>query len=215
MEKNTKPILNELLNKKEGINDNINNTFHIRRRKTFLMDQKPKLYKNETKKRNSLGYSSYNVFQNQRKMSFHKNRRRSFLTKDFRTLEEDVRCSILEMRRNCLWEIRRQSHDISNLFESIDIKTNSSNGNIKKKFSNNFLENLELNKENNNINGIKKCKTVNIKKVKFTKKSSNKKIEMNNDINKGLENKRNKKYLSSKVLRYRHKAFIKGEKFVF
>ena len=47
---------------------------------------------------------------------------------------EDVRCSILEMRRNCLWEIRRQSHDISTIFESIDnnIKTNSSFGNLKK-----------------------------------------------------------------------------------
>ena len=223
MENNIKPISNELLNKKPGINDNMNNSFHIRRRKTFLIDQKPKMYKNEAKKRNSYAYSTYNVFQNQRKMSFHKIRRRSSLTKDFRALEEDVRCSILEMRRNCLWEIRRQSHDISTLFESIDnnIKTNSSIGNIKRKFSMKFLEDLELNKENNNIYGLKKCKTVNIKKVKYNKKSNNnKKTEMeNNDMNKDLGDKTNKKLLSSKeLLRLRHKgrkSLIIGEKFRF
>ena len=225
MENNNSSKLIELLNKKAELNYKINNSFHIRRRKTFLIEQNQKIYKKESKKRNSYAYGSYNAFQNQRKMSLHKNRRRSSLTKDYKVLEEDVRCSILEMRRNCLWEIRRQSHDISTIFESIDnnIKTNSSFGNLKKKLSMKFLEDLELNNDENNVNKLKKCKTFNINKVKFNKKSNNKnnkKIEeANNDVNKDLEEKKNKRFLSSKMLmRLRHKGrktLIIGDKFRF
>ena len=200
------------LNKKVEINLKKNNSFHIRRRKTFLIDQKPKIHKNELKKRNTYGYDSYNGMQNQRKMSFHRNRRRSSLTKDFKAIEQDVRCSILEMRRNCLWEIRRQSHDIENIFENVDktFKTKSSLGNMKKKISMKFLEDLYINKEDNNMNKIKKFNTFKIKKVKYNNESNsqnNKISEINDNINHDFEEKNKKKYISSKILfRLKHQG---------
>ena len=102
------------------------NSFHIRRRKTFLVEHNPRLNKKDIRRRNSNAYSSYiNNLNNQRKMSLQNNRRRSSLhlsKKNFRNIEEDVRYSILEMRKNCLWEIRRQSHEIMNIFNENNIK---------------------------------------------------------------------------------------------
>ena len=98
------------------ISNNQQKPFHIRRRKIFLIEQKPNIYHKESQKRCSI--SSFNTFYNQR-MSFQKGRRSSvhLSGRDFKTIEEGIKNTILEMRRSYLWEIRRQSYDVYNIFE--------------------------------------------------------------------------------------------------
>ena len=231
MDKTSSKLINQSINQID-LNYKKQNSFHIRRRKTFLVEQKPRTHKKDIKRRNSNIYSSYtNNLYNQRKMSLRNNRRSSLhLTKkDFRDIEEDVRYSILEMRRSCLWEIRRQSHDIFNIFKDTDIKiqTKSELGTAMKNFSIKYLEDLENNnKEEININKkLKKCKTFNIKNNKNKKKDNNINANKIKNINNNMNDKNcdklneDKKYISSTIIvkmpNKKKKNFLPGEKFRF
>ena len=224
MDKNNSPIKQVNLEKQK--------TFHIRRRKTFLVEQKTKVNKNEIKKRNSYAYINYNTMHNQRKTSFHKYIRKKtpipLSKKDFKDLEEDVRYTILEMRRCCLWEIRRQSQDISNIFEKNDIKMKSEIGlnKVKDKLSLEYLEDLDNNKEGKNLStSIKKCNTFNLKKKKSIEKNKDKKDKKNEVINMNINDDNiekkhfGKKFMSSnellKLQKNKKKPTNPGEKFRF
>lgn len=95
------------------------NSFHIRRRKTFLVDKKQRIYKKDTNKR--ISYVSLGTIQGQRN-SFQRRKSSLMSIKDFRDIEDEIKFTILEMRRSCLWEIRRQSMDLFNAFEKKDSK---------------------------------------------------------------------------------------------
>ena len=208
-------------------------SFHIRRRKTFLVEPKSTVNKNDIKNRSSLAYINYNTLYNKRRNSLNNYiRKKSTIPlskKEFKDLEEDVRLSILEMRRSCLWEIRRQSQDIANIFEKSDIKTRSEIGldKAKEKFSLEYLEDLNNGKQENNLSiKIKKCNTFNHKNKKSIEKNRDKKDNNNNgvinmNINDDNVDKKHfgKKFMSSQALlnfgKNKKKHIPPGEKFRF
>ena len=96
-----------------------NNSFQIRRRKTFLVDKKQRIYKKDTNKR--ISHASLGTSQGQRN-SFIRRKSSLMSIKDFRDIEDEIKFTILEMRRSCLWELRRQSMDLFNVFENKDSK---------------------------------------------------------------------------------------------
>ena len=108
--------------------------FHIRRRKTFIVEKKRRFYSSrDCQKRAGLSFSSTNTFHCQRKASFQNKRKYSLIlsVRDFKSIEEDIKNTIFEMRHTCLWEIRRQSHDISNFFEQKSFKNENKENNDK------------------------------------------------------------------------------------
>ena len=124
------------LNQKKVNNPNTiynqRNSFFIRRRKTFLIDQNTRIYKKESNKKiNTFGYSSLKTFHNQKTKNLKKPIRKkislALSTKDFKEIEEDIRYSIIEMRKTCLWELRHQSQDLLNIFGNIEIKDKNQN----------------------------------------------------------------------------------------
>ena len=191
------------------ISNNQQKPFHIRRRKTFLIEQKPNIYHKESQKRCAI--SSFNTFHNQR-MSFQKGRRSSvhLSRRDFRTIEEGIKNTILEMRRSCLWEIRRQSHDVFNIFEQ---KNNNNQNEVRKNQNNDNFQILESLSDNKEENKLKKSNTYDNIKIKLKSKDNknvNKEkylnIYKNIDINKYVKDMiednyyEQKKFVSSKIL---------------
>ena len=166
-------------------NLNSNKHFQIRRRKTFLIDKKSRQYKKDTGKRNSLSSLGLSSFP----------RRKSSLIlslKDFRDIEEEIKCTILEMRRNCLWEIRRQSYDAFGIFEKRNSKTELEkelNNSPMHKFATKYLEDSYFDDKENIKKKFKSSKNLALKKKKYSSKKNIIKIKEiinNNDINNNL-----------------------------
>ena len=192
------------------ISNNQQKSFHIRRRKTFLIEQKPNVYHKESQKRSAI--SSFNTFQKQR-MSFQKGRKSSvrLSVRDFRAIEENIKNTILEMRRSCLWEMRRQSHDIYNIFEH---KNNKNQNEVRKNQNNDNFQILESLSDNKEESKLKKSNTYDNNTIKLKSKdnkNNNKKkylnVFKNIDIDKYVKNMiddnnyyEQKKFVSSKIL---------------
>ena len=89
-------------------NLNKKKSFKIRRRKTFLIEKGD----NSVFKRNSL---NKNISKKRRVSS----KKRGFLFNlsltNFNNAEEEIKNALIEMRKSCLWELRRQSYDIKSL----------------------------------------------------------------------------------------------------
>ena len=200
--KHSSNIITKNINKKISNKDN---TFFIRRRKTFIIEQNSRIYNKEIKKGNSFVYTSLKTLQNQKlKKDIRKKTSIPLSKKDFKEIEEDIKFSILEMRRTCLWELRRQSNDIFNIFEN-NIKKNK---NEDEDEINKIIEKLE---DGNNDNQLKKSNTFN------NNKSDNKCDDIDNNITD--KNNSQKKFKSTKMLlKYninRKRKSIYGEKFRF
>ena len=183
----------------------------IRKRKTFLIDSQPKIAVRDKNRKNSKSFSSF-VSINQRRMSFKlRNKNSLYLSvKDFKDIEEDIKFAILDMRRNCLWELRRQSNFISNIFEEDKSKREGpdNNSQVMGKYAIKYLE--DLNNNEKNLIKMKRAKTFNFK--------SNKKIkELDHSKNENkIESKIPKKYVSSNAvfkIRMDKKKFNPKEKF--
>ena len=167
----------------------------IRKRKTFLIDSQSKIALRDKNRKNSKSFSSF-VSINQRRMSFKLRNKNSvhLSVKDFKDIEEDIKFAILDMRRNCLWELRRQSNFISNIFEEDKTKREGpdNNSQVMGKYAIKYLE--DLNNNEKNLIKMKRAKTFNFK--------SNKKIkELDHSKNENkIESKIPKKYVSSNAV---------------
>ncbi len=176
------------------------NSFHIRRRKTFLVDKKQRIYKKDTNKR--ISYVSLGTIQGQRN-SFQRRKSSLMSIKDFRDIEDEIKFTILEMRRSCLWEIRRQSMDLFNAFEKKDSK------NEKEQEQEKYVPMLKFvdDDEEGLSKSFKRCKTSAVLRKKKTirhnmnkneEKKNNEKKEENKESNENKNNEEKKKYKSSK-----------------
>ena len=194
------------------------NSFHIRRRKTFLVDKKQRIYKKDTNKR--ISYVSLGTMQGQRN-SFIRRKSSLMSIKDFRDIEDEIKFTILEMRRSCLWEIRRQSMDLFDVFENKDLKNEKEPEKYVPMLK--FLDNSD--DEEGITKTIKRCKTSVLQKKKTIRyiknKNGEKKNNENDEENKkssGIKNnEQKKKFKSSKdVLTIDNKInILPGDKFRF
>ena len=207
MENSTPSNLIKLSTRKSDLNYNSQKPFKIRRRKTYFVEQNSLISKNDKKNRNSKAIISYNTL-NQRRSSFRTRRKSSIaLTiKDFKDIEEDIKMTLQEMRRNCLWELRRQSNGGEfNFFEDNKNKSElgSDNGKIKGKFTLKFLEDLNIKDNENEKIKVPRSNTFNTKSSKKKKDIlSGKNDSKNEDANNDSENKNKtkKKFVSSNAL---------------
>jgi len=194
------------------------NSFHIRRRKTFLVDKKQRIYKKETNKRTS--YVSLGTIQGQRN-SFQRRKSSLMSIKDFRDIEDEIKFTILEMRRSCLWEIRRQSMDVFNTFEQKDSKNEKEqemNTPLLKFIDNSFEEEgITKSFKRSKTSFLRKKKTIRHNKNKNAEKDNNEKDEDNKKSNEIKNNEGKKRYKSSKdILKIDNKVTIlPGDKFRF
>ena len=225
MENSTSSNLIKLSTSKSDLNSNSQKPFKIRRRKTYLVEKNSLISQNEKKNRNSKGNISYNTL-NQRRSSF-RTRRKSFIAltiKNFKGIEEDIKMTLQEMRRNCLWELRRQNNGGEfNFFEDNNNKSElgSDNGKIKGKFTLKFLEDLNIN-DNENENEPIKVQRSNTFSTKLNKKKkdilSSKNDSKNEDVNYENKSKTKKKFVSSNALlkvKMHKKKYNPKEKFRF
>ena len=182
------------------INDNNStgkNSFKIRRRKTFI-DENGENTSKIWKKRDSIKINSLSKNKTQKRKSniqFKKNNSIRLSLLNYKNIEEEVKKSILEMRRACLWELRRQSYDLKKLERKDKKKENRNNNNgLPGKFSSKYLNNYMNDKilDKNNENKYRKSQTIIIKKNDFNKQKSlfekNNEKKLNNNINKDKDN---------------------------
>jgi hypothetical protein len=174
------------------------NSFHIRRRKTFLVDKKQRIYKKDTNKR--ISYVSLGSIQGQRN-SFQRRKSSLMSIKDFRDIEDEIKFTILEMRRSCLWEIRRQSMDLFNVFE----KKNSKNEKEPEKYVP-MLKFIDNSDDEEGATKIKRSKTSVLHKKKTIRHNKNKNgekinIENEEDNKKFNEIKKNEEKKNLKVVK--------------
>ena len=123
--------------------------FKIRRRKSFI-DEKGentlKIWKNKELLNNNTLSKNKSLFQ--QKKSLIPNKRRSsffFSVLNYKNIEEEIKHVILEMRRACLWDLRKQSYEL-NLIESEN--EDDKKGNLPGKFSSKLLYNHSINDKN-------------------------------------------------------------------
>ena len=195
------------------------NNFQIKKRKTSFISHKQLIKKDFSIKRNTYIYNSFKTFHNQRKMSFQKIRRKSSnaLSKtDIKNIEEDIKYTILEMRKSYLSEMKSQGEDLFNILEKNNnkLKSQTEINKIKNKYQVQFIEDLDnYNEKIKSFKLNKKYKTFNNKNDKNKNKNNkNSKIDnmnnkiinninnnMNNDNDNDNDNKQKKK-LSSKII---------------
>ena len=173
------------------------NNFQIKKRKTSFISHKQLIKKDFSIKRNTYIYNSFKTFHNQRKMSFQKIRRKSSnaLSKtDIKNIEEDIKYTILEMRKSYLSEMKSQGEDLFNIFEKNNnkLKSQTEINKIKNKYQVQFIEDLDnYNEKIKSFKLNKKYKTFNNKNDK-NKNNKNSKIDnMNNKIINNINNNMN------------------------
>ena len=195
-----------------------NNSFQIRRRKTFLVDKKQRIYKKDTNKR--ISHASLGTSQGQRN-SFIRRKSSLMSIKDFRDIEDEIKFTILEMRRSCLWELRRQSMDLFNVFENKDSKNEKEPEKFVPllKFVDDDEEGLHKRIKRSKTSVLHKKRTIRHNKNKNEeKKNNNENDEDNNKFNEIKKNEEKKKFKSSKdVLNIDEKklSILPGDKFRF
>ena len=120
--------------------------FKIRRRKSFIDENGEntlKMWKNkELLNNNSLTKSKRN---SQQKKNYIQNKIRNssfFSVLNYKNIEEEIKHIILEMRRTCLWEMRKQSYDLK-MIQSENEEVKKSN--LPGKFSSKNLYNNCIN----------------------------------------------------------------------
>ena len=132
--------------------------------------------------------------------------------------------TLQEMRRNCLWELRRQNNGGEfNFFEDNNNKSELGNDSdkIKGKFTLKFLEDLNIKDNENEKIKVQRSNTFNTKSSKKKKDIlSSKNDSKNEDVNNDSENKNKtqKKFVSSNALlkvKMHKKKYNPKEKFRF
>ena len=142
--------------------------FKIRRRKSFLDENGENSFK-IWKKKELLNKTSLTLNRSQsQKRNIQYRRKNTFFYSvlNYKNIEEEIRHAIKEMRRACLWELRRQSYELK-MLELNDEFENEKENNLPGKFSSKYIFNNSLNDENIEKNENKKkqkSKTIIVKK---------------------------------------------------
>ena len=184
------------------------NKFKIRRKDSFsdengentskIWKKKESLNKNSLTKNRTRSLSPKVNVQNKKRNSFF------YTILNYNNIEEEIKRVIKEMRRACLWELRRQSYELK-MLEINDKDFEDEKNNLPGKLSSKYLYNNSLNDknmENYDNKNHQKFKTVIVKKNNFIKelylndkenepKEENNNINELNNINPQLDNQKN------------------------
>ena len=119
--------------------------FKIRRRKSFLDENGENSFK-IWKKKELLNKTSLTLNRSQsQKRNIQYRRKNTFFYSvlNYKNIEEEIRHAIKEMRRACLWELRRQSYELK-MLELNDEFENEKENNLPGKFSSKYIFNIIL-----------------------------------------------------------------------
>ena len=121
--------------------------FKIRRRKSFLDENGENTFK-IWKKKELLNKNSLTLNRSQsQKQNVQNKKKNSFFCSvlNYKNIEDEIRHVIKEMRRACLWELRRQSYELKMLDINDKEFENEKDNNLSGKLSSKYLFNNSLN----------------------------------------------------------------------
>ena len=211
----------EFMKIKEKNRENISSKkkkFKIRRRKSFLDENGENTFK-IWKKKELLNKKSLTLNRSQsQKQNVQNKKKNSFFCSvlNYKNIEDEIRHVIKEMRRACLWELRRQSYELKMLDINDKEFENEKDNNLSGKLSSKYLFNNSLNDKSFEKYAKKKqkSKTIILKKNDLINElylnDKKNELDINNfisklDISKNNIDKNNKK----------NNKIIAGDKFRF
>ena len=201
------------INSKKSSNKKLKNknSFKIRKKNSFLEDNKENISKIWKKKS-----SIKNISPNNKKSFYKKKSRKSlFLSlNDFNNIEEEIKNIIIEMKKACLWELKLQNYNINILTDYTEKEDNKKKMSSHKNLilQNNIINDNDKDNQIKNFIKLKKSRTLSEKNI--IKKNKDIDSKNNNNIKKNKINEFKSDFERTKTFN-KKKIVSPNEKFRF